>query len=52
MLPMPILILEDEHIIAAELKQRRTRLGYTVVAMAGSAIRFGKFADRICLRNV
>lgn len=34
--PAQILIVEDERIIAAELRGRVTRLGYTVVAMAGS----------------
>ena len=34
--PMQILIVEDERIIAAELQRRLTRLGYAVVAMAGS----------------
>jgi CheY-like chemotaxis protein len=34
--PAQILIVEDERIIAAELRRRVTRLGYTVVAMAGS----------------
>jgi CheY-like chemotaxis protein len=36
MAPARILILEDERIIAAELKRRLTRLGYDVVAIAGS----------------
>jgi CheY-like chemotaxis protein len=34
--PAQILIVEDERIIAAELKRRLTRLGYAVVAIAGS----------------
>lgn len=34
--PAQILIVEDERIIAAELTRRITRLGYVVVAMAGS----------------
>ena len=33
-----ILIVEDERIIAAELTRRITRLGYTVVATAGSGV--------------
>ena len=33
-----ILIVEDERIIAAELKRRITRLGYAVVATAGSGV--------------
>jgi CheY-like chemotaxis protein len=36
--PAQILIVEDERIIAAELTQRITRLGYTVVATAGSGV--------------
>src|SRR5262245_43852102 len=34
--PAQILIVEDERIIAAELTQRLTRMGYEVVATAGS----------------
>ncbi len=34
--PPQLLILEDERIIAAELKWRLTGLGYAVVGMAGS----------------
>jgi CheY-like chemotaxis protein len=34
--PAQILIVEDERIIAAELTRRITRLGYAVVATAGS----------------
>lgn len=34
--PTQILILEDERIIAAELKRRLTNWGYAVVATAGS----------------
>jgi two-component system, response regulator PdtaR len=34
--PARILIVEDERIIAAELSRRITRLGYDVVATAGS----------------
>jgi two-component system, cell cycle sensor histidine kinase and response regulator CckA len=37
MRPAQILIVEDERIIALDLRQRLTRLGYAVVAMAGSA---------------
>ena len=33
-----ILIVEDERIIAAELTRRITRLGYAVVATAGSGV--------------
>jgi CheY-like chemotaxis protein len=36
MLPPQILIVEDERIIALDLKRRLTRLGYAVVAIAGS----------------
>ena len=36
--PTQILIVEDERIIAAELTQRVTRLGYTVVATASSGV--------------
>src|ERR687891_640011 len=38
MSPAQILIVEDERIIAAELTRRITRLGYAVVAIAGSGI--------------
>ena len=34
--PAQILIVEDERIIAAELTRRITRLGYNVIATAGS----------------
>jgi CheY-like chemotaxis protein len=34
--PARILIVEDERIIAAELSRRLTRMGYAVVATAGS----------------
>ena len=34
--PAQILIVEDERIIAAELTRRITRLGYEVIATAGS----------------
>ena len=36
MLPPQVLIVEDERIIALDLKRRLTRLGYAVVAIAGS----------------
>jgi CheY-like chemotaxis protein len=46
--PARILIVEDERIIAAELKQRLTRLGYTVAAVAGSGAEAIARAREIC----
>jgi CheY-like chemotaxis protein len=37
MLRAQVLIVEDERIIALDLRRRLTHLGYAVVAMAGSA---------------
>jgi CheY-like chemotaxis protein len=46
--PAQILIVEDERIIAAELTRRITRLGYTVVAIAGSGAAAIEQARRCC----
>jgi CheY-like chemotaxis protein len=43
-----ILIVEDERIIAAELTRRITRLGYTVVATAGSGVEAIERAQASC----
>ncbi|HSF32777.1 MAG TPA: response regulator [Candidatus Tectomicrobia bacterium] len=46
--PAQILIVEDERIIAMELKRRITRLGYTVVAIASSGAEAVERARAFC----
>ena len=46
--PTQILIVEDERIIATELSRRVTRLGYAVVAIAGSGAEAIEQARRGC----
>ncbi len=46
--PAQILIVEDERIIAMELKRRITRLGYTVVAIASSGADAVEHARALC----
>ena len=46
--PTRILILEDERIIAAELKQHLTRWGYAVVAIVGSGMEAIERARELC----
>jgi two-component system, response regulator PdtaR len=46
--PAQILIVEDERIIAVELKRRITRLGYAVVAIASSGAEAVERAQALC----
>jgi CheY-like chemotaxis protein len=46
--PAQILIVEDERIIATELTRRITRLGYDVIATAGSGAEAIKQARESC----
>ena len=46
--PAQILIVEDERIIAAELARRIARLGYEVVATAGSGVEAIERARESC----
>jgi CheY-like chemotaxis protein len=48
MRPTQILIVEDERIIAAELKRRLTSWGYAVVAIAGSGAEAIARARELC----
>ena len=47
--PAQILIVEDERIIAAELTRRISRLGYEVIATAGSGQRRSSERGRVAL---